>query len=122
MKEAKEITPVTTGVITAQELLKYISKAKLDSIAKHPLFKQTMHAAQGANIPIGYRYKLDRNGFETVDVAHGPMGDGDKALRRMLSFQIRYKGRSISQVDLYHNWNNERHSQGGIRWEYVKTV
>ena len=118
MTEAKEIKPVTTGVITAQELLKYISKAKLDSIVKHKWFMENMHTAQSVNIPIGFRYRLDHNGFETVDVAHGPMGD--KALRRLLTFQIRYGGRSVSQVDLYQNWNNEKHSQGGIRWEHIK--
>lgn len=114
------ISPVVTDVISAQELLKYISKAKLDSIVKHKWFRDYISIAQSANIPVGFKYTLDKNGFEKIDVAHGPMGD--KALRRLLTFQLRYKGRSVSQVHLFQNWNNERNSVGGIKWEHVKSL
>jgi hypothetical protein len=120
--EAESITPVSTGVISVQELLKHISKAKLDSIAKHPWFRQYMGVAQSSGVSVGYRYRLERTGFEYVDVAHGPMGD--EALRRMLTFRLRYKGRAVSQVELYQNWNNERFTfePKNIKWSHVKSL
>lgn len=122
LEEAESITPVTSGVISAQELLKYISRAKLDSIVKHPWFRQYMGVAQSVDIPIGYRYSLDHNGFEFIEVAHGPMGD--KALRRLLVFRLRYKGRAISQIELYQNWNNERFptEPKNIKWTHIKSL
>lgn len=115
-----EIIPIETGVISAQELLKYISKAKLDAITKHKWFRDYMSTAQVVRIAVGFRYRLDRNGFEQIDVAHGPIGD--ESLRRLLTFQLRYKGRSVSQVHLYQNWNNEKLSSGGIKWEHIKSL
>lgn len=115
-----DLPDVHTGVLSSKELLNHISHAKLKSIAKHPYFRNNFHAAMSVGAPIGYRYHRSK-GFESVQVAHGPIGE-KKPLRRMAEFHLRYSGRSVTNASLYHNWDNERHSQGGLVWRHVKST
>lgn len=118
LQEAKDDVP-TTDVMSSKDILKYVSRAKLQSIAKHPFFRDNFNTAQNAGIPIGFRYSR-KHGFETIDVAHGPMGE-DKPLRRMVQFVLAYNGRAVRQAHLYNNWDNDKRD-GRLVWKHVKSV
>lgn len=108
-----------TETMSLKDLQQHIGLPKMKLIGRNPEFIDNFHTAMSVGVAVGGRFSR-RNGFETVDIAHGPMGDSK--LRRMVSFHFGLSGRRIAQAVIYNNWNDERHSQGGIKWSYVKTV
>ena len=109
----------TTKIMSLKDLQQHIGLPKMKLIARHPEFKDAFHGVMGIGVPIGGRFTR-HNGFETGDITHGPVGDSK--FRRMVSFKLGLSGRRIALVDVYNNFDDKRHSGGGIQWKHVKTV
>ena len=59
--------PVKTGVISATELQKHLTKGKFKSVVTH---KYHRLYASHPDKPTGYKYERDEHGFEKVHAGH----------------------------------------------------
>lgn len=109
-----EVTEVHTETMHPRDMKAHIGAGKFNAIIKHPWFRD--HFAD--KDVIGMQYHRTTTGLESVKVAHGPIGTG-KTLRRMAEFHIGASGRKIDNVDLYQNWNDEKHNNSLV-WRHVK--
>lgn len=101
----------------------HVGKSKAFLIAKHPQFQEHISPQIGLGAKVAYRFKRE-NGFEYVDVVHGPNKYVDKdkpGRRKWLQFHLSAYGKKIHQVDRYHNMDNERHREGSLIWQYHDT-
>lgn len=121
MHEAKEKEPISTKTISGEELVKHIGKTKMKAIAKHPFHRDYLTGSYLGHS--GVQFHRDRNGFEHVLASHSePLKNKEgKSLRKMVKYDLRYKGHGVSNAHLFHNWNNERHENGQPVWNYVKS-
>ena len=102
-----------TASMSTLDMKAHLGNTKFSTIIKHPWFKDYF-----ADKTVAMQHHKTDTGLETVDVAHG--GIGDDKLKRKVSFQLSRTGRKIDNAHLYHNKNDERHN-GGIVWRHVKT-
>ena len=103
-----------TKTMTPKDMKVHIGAAKFNAVIKHPWFRD--HFAD--KDVLGMQYHRTATGLESVKVAHGPIGT-DKVLRRMGEFHLSVTGRKVHNVDIYNNWNNEKHGDGLV-WRHAK--
>lgn len=112
-----------TGTMDWEAFQKHVGRAKAHLIAKHPQFQTHLSPEIGLGAKVAFRFKRV-HGFEYVDAVHGPNKYADKdkpGRRKWLNFHLSASGKKISQVDRYHNMNNERHREGSLIWTHHDT-
>lgn len=112
---------VDTGAITAKELGKHISDATIKSIVRHPYFQKYV-ASHDPHATHAYRFIRDKNGFESVYAGNSHVLDTKSGkIRRMVKFDMKHSGRSVTNAHMYHNVDNKRHTTGNVYWEHISS-
>ena len=120
--EAKTEHPVGfSKVMTPAEMQKHIGKAKFNALTRHKFYKDYFSHMAAMDVPVGMKYEKSEHGFETIHVAHGPVGD--EKVRRMAQFQLGYGGRKVDNAHLYINRNGKEISghPGQIDWTHLRS-
>lgn len=119
--------PVSTGVISGDELMKHIGRTKMKNLQKHPMHQQYVSDGSGAH---EHAYKFERNehGVETIHGANTLKYDskttGEKNVRHMVKFDTATHTNKIHNAHLFKNSNDSRHKKedgGGLKWSWVRS-
>jgi len=105
--------PVSTGVISHEELLKHIGKGKMKAITAHKYHQ--IYASHYAH-PTGYKYEKDHNGFEHVYAGHGQAHNG---VKHMVRFDLSTGRSKVNNAHVFKNKDDQRHSNGQLFWSHT---
>lgn len=120
LREAAVKGEERTATMHPEDMLKHIGKSKFNAVTKHPWYHQYFAHHHHLGTAIGMRYRRNKWGHEQVDVAHGPVGEGEKSIRRMVTFDISSSGRKSSNAHLFHNNGSEKRD-GNLVWRHIKS-
>jgi len=112
-----------TGTMSWEDFQKHVGKSKAHLIAKHPQFQEHITPEIGLGAKVAFRFKRT-HGFEYVDAVHGPnkyVNKDKPGRRKWLHFHLSGSGKKVTQVERYHNMDNERHREGSLLWHHHDT-
>jgi hypothetical protein len=116
----------THGPMNSNDLQKLIGKTKFNALTKHPYYKKHV-GDYAAHSQLAHKVTVDNYGYPTIHSTssftyknhHG------KTIRKMLQTSMAKDGGKVHQSHLFHNEDNERHSEeygGGPVWHYKDSL